>query len=124
MKIIPRKWLDQNKGDNASPNYRSRLVGLEFVRETRDDLFAATPSLTSLRAILAICAALQKRRQPHRFMALDMAMAYFYAPASRPVFIQIPAEDRLESDVGMVAQLNLILYGTMDAAKNWTATYT
>ena len=57
-------------------------------------------------------------------MAMDVAMAYFYAPASRPVFIQIPAEDRLESDVGMVAQLNLSLYGTNDAAKNLTVTYT
>ena len=26
MKIISTKWLDQNKGDAAAPNYRSRLV--------------------------------------------------------------------------------------------------
>ena len=96
MKVIPSKWLDQNKGDNASPNYRSRLVGCEFAHDTRDDLFAATPPLESLRAILAICAARQKGNQPHRIMALDVARAYFYAPSCRPMFIQIPAEDRLE----------------------------
>ena len=40
------------------------------------------------------------------------------------MFIQILAEDRLESDVGKVAQLDLSVYGTGDAAKNWTANYT
>ena len=109
---------------NASPNYRSRLVGCEFAHDKRDDFFAATPPLESLRAILAICAARQNCKHPHRIMALDVARAYFYAPASRPVFIQIPAEDRLDSDAGKVAQLNLSLYGTRDAAKNWTGTYT
>ena len=109
---------------NASPNYRSRLVGCEFAHDKRDDFFAATPPLESLRAILAICAARQNGKHPHRIMALDVARAYFYAPASRPVFIQIPAEDRLDSDAGKMAQLNLSLYGTRDAAKNWTGTYT
>ena len=40
------------------------------------------------------------------------------------MLIKIPAEDRLASDVGNVAQLNLSFYGTRDAAKNWTATCT
>ena len=57
MKIISTKWFDQNRGDAATPNYGSRLVGSEFASEKRDDLFAAIPPLESLRAILAICAA-------------------------------------------------------------------
>ena len=57
MKIISLKWLDTSKGDNVSPNYRSGLVGCEFAYEKRDDFFAATPLLESLRAIFAICAA-------------------------------------------------------------------
>ena len=65
--------------------------------------------MESLQAILAICAARQEGKQPHHIMALDVARAYFYAPASRPVFIQIPAADRLGSDAGKVAQLNLSL---------------
>ena len=48
MKIISTKGLDQNKCDNAGPNYRSRLVGCEFALEKRDDLFAATPPLVNL----------------------------------------------------------------------------
>ncbi len=27
MKVITTKWIDQNKGDEANPNYRARLVG-------------------------------------------------------------------------------------------------
>ena len=29
-KIIPTRWIDINKGDHISPNYRSRLVAKEF----------------------------------------------------------------------------------------------
>ena len=75
MKIISTQWLDQNKGDSAAPNYRSRLVGCEFAREKRDDLFAATPLLESLRAILAICTSRQQGCNPQWIMALDVARA-------------------------------------------------
>lgn len=117
MKVISTKLLDQSNGDSAAPNYRSRLVGCEFAREKRDDMFAATPLLESLRAILAICASRQGGRHPHMIVVLDVARAYFYAPASRPVFIKIPAEDRLASDAGKVAQLNFSFYWTREAAK-------
>ena len=30
MQVITTKWLDINKGDEASPNYRARLVGREI----------------------------------------------------------------------------------------------
>ena len=39
-------------------------------------------------------------------------------------FQRILAEDRLHSDSGKVAQLNLSFYGTRDVAKNWTTTNT
>ena len=123
IKIISTKWLDQNKDDDAAPNYRSSLAGCKFAVEKRDDLFAATPPLESLRAILAICARRQGGRRPHRLMVLDAARAYLYAPASRPVFIKIPVKDRQASDAGKVAHLIFSFYGTRDAAKNWTATY-
>ena len=47
MKVITTKWIDQNKGDEESANYRARLVGSEIAKEKRDDLFAATPPLES-----------------------------------------------------------------------------
>ena len=55
---------------------------------------------------------------------IDIKRAYFYAKARRPVFIEIPTEDREEGDEGMVGQLQLSLYGTRDAAQNWAAEYT
>ena len=124
MKVITTKWIDHNKGDLAAPNYRARLVGREVAHDKRDDLYAATPPLESLKAILALCASRQGGPKPSRIMALDVARAYFYAEATRAVFIHIPAEDKLPGDEGCVAKLNLCLYGTRDAAKNWTSTYT
>ena len=116
--------LHQMAGDAKCPNLRARLVGREIAKDKRDDLFAATPPLESLKAIISICASHQVGGSPYRVMAVDVKRAYFYAPATRPIFIHIPAEDREPGDEGKVAQLNLSLYGTRDAAFNWTKTYT
>jgi hypothetical protein len=57
-------------------------------------------------------------------MAIDVKRAYFYAPATRPIYVEIPEEDRTKDDTANVAVLNLSLYGTRDAAVNWVQTYT
>ena len=125
MKVIATKWLDINKGDIDSPNYRARLVGCELKgNDKRDDLFAATPPLESLKAILSMCASRQGRRHPHRIMSVDVKRAYFYAPATRPIYIRIPKEDWEDGDEERVGMLHLSLYGTRDAALNWSKTYT
>ena len=54
VKIITTKWLDTNKGDEATPNYRSRLVGREITNDNRLDSFAAPPPLSKF--ITAMCA--------------------------------------------------------------------
>jgi hypothetical protein len=124
MKVITTKWIDQNKGDETDPNYRARLVGREIAKEKRDDSLAATPPLESLNAIIHVCASRQRRRHPHRIMSIDVKRAYFYAPATRPLFIAIPKEDWEEGGEVNVAQLILSLYGTRDAAMNWANTFT
>ena len=40
------------------------------------------------------------------------------------MFIEIPADDRGPEDEGMVGRPNLSLYGTRDAAQNWSIEYT
>ena len=40
-------------------------------------------------------------------MSNDVKRAYFYAPATRPVYIGIPAEDFQEGDGQYVGQLNI-----------------
>ena len=123
-RTITTKWVDTNKGTDEEPNYRSRLVGREIKTDERPDLFAATPPLESLRYVLSLCASTQWNNRPHRILSVDVKRAYFYAPARRPIFIELPAEDRLPGDEDKVAQLNLSLYGTRDAAQNWTKEYT
>ena len=123
-RIITTKWVDTNKGSALEPEYRSRLVGREIKTDARPDLFAATPPLESLRYVASLCASSQSRRNPHRILTIDVKRAYFYAPVRRPIFIELPAEDRLEGEGDLVAQLNLSVYGTRDAAKNWTCEYT
>jgi len=57
-------------------------------------------------------------------MAVDIKRAYFYAPATRPIYIVIPDEDWEPGDEAKVGKLNLSLYGTRDAAANWVMAYT
>ena len=51
-KIIKSRWIDVNKGDDISAQYRSRLVGEEFADKRIDGLFAATPPLEALRFLV------------------------------------------------------------------------
>ena len=127
MKVVSTKWIDTNKGDEVTPNYRARLVARELNLYKREDLFAATPPLESLRMLLSICANNQGAAHiddRYVVMSNDVKRAYFYAPSSRPLYIAIPTEDFAEGDEQMVGQLNLSLYGTRDAALNWSKTYT
>ena len=54
----------------------------------------------------------------------DVKKAYFNAPATRRVFVALPPEDRLAGEEDMCALLLKSLYGTRDAAYNWTQAYT
>ena len=65
-----------------------------------------------------MCASNQWRRDPYRILSIDIKRAYFYAPASRPIFIEIPMEDYETGDEKRVGKLNLSVYGTRDAAQN------
>ena len=51
---ISARWIGINKGDNENPNYRSRLVAREINTHKREDLFAATPPLEAMKAILSL----------------------------------------------------------------------
>ena len=53
-------------------------------------------------------------------MVQDVKKAYFYAPATRDVYIELPPE---RAQPGMCANLHKSLYGTRDAALNWSQAY-
>ena len=55
-RTIGTRWIDINKGDEESPDYRSRLVGKEFNVGSDPALYAATPPLEALRLIVSLAA--------------------------------------------------------------------
>ena len=114
------RWADVNKGDADQPNVRSRIVAKDFRLDARPELFAATPPLEFLRYLVARCAASQRTRRPTKLMVQDVKKAYFYAPATRDVYVDLPPE---RARPGWCAKLNKSLYGTRDAALNWAQAY-
>ena len=53
-------------------------------------------------------------------MVQDVKKAYFYAPATRDVYVELPPE---RHQPGMCAKLHKSLDGTRDAALNWAQAY-
>ena len=90
-KVIKTRWIDVNKGDTASPEYRSRLVGKEYNDGCNPDLYASTPPLEAMRYLISRAAT--NSAQPRCMMINDISRAYFNAKAARDLFIEIPAED-------------------------------
>jgi hypothetical protein len=118
---IAVRWVDINKGDSANPNYRSRLVAKEFNTGVMPELYAATPPSECLRLMLSMTAS--GKRQDIGLMYADVSRAYFYAKAVRPVYVKLPAEDTESGDNGKCGKLKMSMYGTRDAALNWSLEY-
>jgi hypothetical protein len=114
------RWVDINKGDNINPKYRSRLVAKEFNTGVRPDLYAATPPSECLRLLLSKLAT----DKTLKLMYADVSRAYFHAKAIRPVYVQLTEEDVEEGDEGKCGKLLMSMYGTRDAAMNWSAEHT
>ena len=122
-KIISTRWIDINKGDDANPVYRTRLVGKEFNDGQMDGLFAATPPLEALRFLVHEAATVRSSEEMGSkvIMVNDVGRAFFEDPAIRNVCNEIPKEDLTEADMrhDKVGHLRMSLYGTRDAAMNW-----
>ena len=118
--IIGTRWVDVNKGDSEDPNYRSRLVGREFNTGVNNALYAATPPLEALRLVVSYAATDVPGGKRRQVMVNDVRRAYFYAKATRDVYIELPQEDP-DFGSGNICKLRLCLYGTRDAAKGWQA---
>ena len=119
MPIIVR-WIDINKGDSQSPNYRSRIVARELNTRNRDDLFAATPPLEALKIILSMTAIANKGEV---VMINDISRAFFHAKVERDVYVELPEEDRKPGEEHLCGKLRFSMYGTRDAAQNWYKEY-
>ena len=119
-KLIKTRWIDINKGDSKTHNYRSRLVGKEFKTYADDSLYASTPHLEALRLIISKAATRDGVKM--EIMMNDVRRAYFHAQATRDVYVELAAEDPQYGVGDQIGKLKLCLYGTRDAAINWQET--
>ena len=78
---------------------RSRMCAREFKSDDRPELYAGTPPLEALKAIISIAA---NHKETFSIMHIDVSRAYFHAKAQRPVLIRLPGEDRMGTDAGKI----------------------
>jgi hypothetical protein len=99
---------------------RCRLVARDFRTKgdkDREDLFAATPPLELLKALISKAAANQKRK----ILVIDVKKAHLYPLCSQDVFIELPEEAGAKQ--GMCGKLVHWLYGFRPAAQAWENHY-
>ena len=54
-------------------------------------------------------------------ITVDVRRAYLYAPASRDVYVELPAEEAAQYGGRVCGRLRISFDGTRDAAANWEA---
>ena len=99
---ITVRWVEVNKGDDANPKFRSRLVAREIRMKDEEAIFAPTPPLESLRMVLSHATTqfpnektkVWDGESPDRQMIyfMDISRAYFNAKVdeSDPVYVDLP----------------------------------
>ena len=117
------RWIDCNKGDDAKPELRSRLV----VQETRktstiaiDDIAAvtsATPPLEVVRLFLSLGMSMKSPTgEPLVWQFLDVSRAHPHVDVLRPNFyIRAPPEWGLDEDMCLLCRK--CWYGMRDAGQ-------
>ena len=97
-KITPvdTKWVDTDKAFEEEPmQIRSRIVAREFKSDDQPGLYAGTPPLEALKAIISIAA---NHKETFSIMHFDVSCA----KAKRPVLIRLPVEDSMGADAGKI----------------------
>ena len=89
----------------------------EYKTHARPEWYASTPPLEALKVVLLEVATGTHGRKV--VALLDVRRAYFYAPARRRVFVELPLEDYQADHEHMRGLLRYSLWGTRDAAQNW-----
>ena len=111
------RWIDINKGDQYNVNIRSRLVAKEFNNKKCDDLFAGTPPVEAMRAIVSMAAS---GTTPKTLIAVDVSRAYMYAKCRSEMYVEMCSEAYEENgDEKCCWKLEKAMYGTRSAAQDW-----
>ncbi len=119
--LLSTKWVITNKGDKKTPVAKARLVAREFVSKAidRDTLFAGTPGLPVMRALISRAASVTREKVRRKVMTIDIKTAFLYGKCVRPLFMKVPEGDEHDGDPTKVAELLQSLHGTRDAPQRW-----
>ena len=116
-KPIGVRWRDINKGDRYNVNIRSRLVAKEFNNRKCDDLFAGTPPVEAMRAIISMAASGTTHKT---LMTVDVSRAYMYAKCRNEMYVEMcPEAYEEDGDEKCCWRLEKAMYGTRSAAQDW-----
>ena len=116
-KPIGVRWRDINMGDRYNVNVRSRLVAKEFNNKKCDDLFAGTPHVEAMRAIISMAAS---GGTPKTLMTVDVSRAYMYAKCRNEMYVELcPEAYEEDGDEKCCWRLDKAMYGTRSAAQDW-----
>ena len=96
-------------------------MGKEFNTGALDGLFAGTPPLEAMRALVSEAATYTAEDETKIIMINDVSRAFFEAKATRDICVELPSEavSEREKKLDLVGHLKMSLYGTRDAAMNW-----
>ena len=116
------KWVDTNKGSEAEPLVRSRLVARDFrvADKDREDLFAATPPW-ELKKLLMSQAANRGGGKLRKILLIDVKKAHLNPECKEDVYVELPEEAGEGPD--KVGKLRRWLYGFRPAAAAWENHY-
>jgi hypothetical protein len=125
IKPIPVRWINTNKGDAIKYNVRCRLVGKELKAKTKGallahQLFSAMPPWEMIKALFSLLVTDDVEPAEELEIGIfDISRAHFMPKVRRELYIELPEEDRLPGEEGMIGRLNRNMYGFRDASAGW-----
>lgn len=121
---VGTRWVDTDKGDSKAPKVRSRVVAQDLRRESDVSLFV-TPHIEFVKYLVSRVASNQDKGDDSSCLMIQDKEGVFHAPATRPIYVELPDEALAPGEKGRVCgKLQRSLYGTRDAALNWSLQYT
>ena len=79
------------------------------------DVYAATPPLKGMRAILSVAAEHWRTFGMH----IDVRRALFHAKAQRLVLVHLRVEDERKNDMSKIGLMRKRMCGTRDSTSKW-----
>lgn len=121
--LVRTRWVMCNKGDDAAPDIRARLVACEVNNSRDDSYFASTPPLESMKILFSDY--ISRKYAPDgshlQISVVDVRKTYFNAEPVRNKHLSFPKEMGVPK--GYCARLLRCVYGTRDAGLLWEECY-